>query len=69
MTRRSSYTPAQIADAITRAKTATGWPADMLIQDMAAHMLAGAQASDDAIADAAEQVADHLARAHVEGGA
>lgn len=66
--RRSSYTPAQIADAVSHAKTATGWPADMLLTDMAAHILAGCQASDEAIADAAEQVADHLAREHVERG-
>lgn len=67
--RSSSYTPSQITDAITKARNSTGWPADMLLHDMAAHILAGAQASDEAIADAAEQVLAHLARAHVEGAA
>ncbi|VDS07540.1 hypothetical protein PARHAE_00717 [Paracoccus haematequi] len=66
---RSSYTPAQIADAVSHAKTATGWPDDMLIHDMAAHILAGPQASDEATADAADQVLAHLARQHVEGRA
>lgn len=64
---RSSFTPAQIAEAITRAQGSTGWPADMLLSDMAAHILAGPQASDEAIDRAAEQVADYLAREHVEG--
>ena len=64
-----TYTPAQIADAIARAKASTGWPVNMLLHDMAGHILAGAQASDEAIERASEQVAEWLARAHVEGGA
>ena len=68
MTLRSSYTPSQIADAVSHAKTATGWPDDMLIHDMAAHILAGPQASDEAVADAADQVMAYLAREHVERG-
>lgn len=63
-----TYTTAQIAGAITRAKAMDNWPAQMLLAEMAGHILAGVQASDEAIADAAEQVADHLARAYVEGG-
>lgn len=64
---RSSYTPTQMQDAIAKAKTATGWPDDMLISDMAAHILAGPQASDEAIAYAAGQIAEWQAREHVEG--
>lgn len=64
---RSSFTPAQIAEAITRAQNATGWPADMTTSDMAAHILAGPQASDESIADAADQVVAWQARGHVEG--
>ena len=62
-----TYTPAQIAGAIERVKASTGWPADMLLHDMAGHILAGPQASDEAIERASEQVAEWLARAHVEG--
>lgn len=58
----SSYTPAQIADALKRATEATGWPVNMLLHDMAGHILAGPQASDEAIAAASAAVADHLAK-------
>lgn len=57
------YTPAQITDAIARARNSTGWSDG----DNAAFRLAGWQADDVAISDARRQVNDWLAQQAVEG--
>lgn len=59
------YPPSQIAAAVSQASAS--WDQPALIVDTAARILAGDNATGAAVSRAAEQVADYIARAHVEG--
>lgn len=69
MRRLPTYTADQMRDAVKRAKTSTGWPVGMALQDMAAHILAGHDADDVAIEEAAAQIGVWMARTDLEGQA